>query len=130
KLAANGIISGDPEGTFRPQAAITRAEFATLVVQFANLSDSGDTAFPDVPDSHWAATKIKQAAKAGFISGDPEGTFRPDAPITRAEAVTILNRMLGRIPTTEHLSSVTMSFSDVSAAHWAFNEILEASKAH
>lgn len=89
-----GISSGYPDGTFRGEKTITRGEFAAIAAKFSDKA-SDSVRFSDISD-HWAADAIGKVAAEGWIKGYADGTFRPDAPITRAEAVTILNAMLGR----------------------------------
>lgn len=124
-LAGKGAISGYTDGTFLPNNSITRAEFVTLVVRYAGLSTQGTEDFADV-NGHWANTYIGAAVNAGYVGGYSDGTFQPDTAITRAEAVTILNRMLGRTIVESELNTLTMPFSDVSTSHWAYYNILEA----
>ena len=114
-----GIISGTSNG-FEPDRPITRAEFATVAAKFANAADGGKT-FSDV-SGHWAANSIRTAAAYGWINGDGDGTFRPNDPITRAEAASIVNKMLNRKTVTSG-----KSFPDVPKTHWAYDAILKAS---
>lgn len=100
KLAALKILQGYPDGTFRPANSITRAEFATAVVNLLGLGDDAAfvkkvTKFNDVPADHWATGYINIATEQGVISGYPDGTFRPEQPVTYNEAITMLVRMLG-----------------------------------
>ena len=90
-----GMVKGYPDGNFMPRADITRAEFAAMATRFANITEGSKT-FTDVPKDHWAYDVIQKAAEAGWISGYPDGSFKPDQPITRAEVVSITNRMLNR----------------------------------
>ncbi|MCL2058916.1 MAG: S-layer homology domain-containing protein, partial [Oscillospiraceae bacterium] len=122
-LAAAGILSGYENGDFRGNNNITRAEFATIMAQFNKLNLDGSFPFADVPGGHWAYGYIKSSFNDGFVLGYDDGSFRPDNPITRAEAVTMINRMLG-------LDSADaqgeMRFSDVPADEWYYQEILLA----
>ena len=120
-----GLMRGDTQGRFRPEAAVTRAEMASIV---ARLLPSGTTgqALTDVPEDvrgHWAASAIGQALQAGILQGYPDGTFRPDSTLTRAEAVRVLNQLLAR-PTPDVSKS---SWPDVPAKHWAIRDIESAS---
>jgi len=120
-----GLMRGDNQGRFRPEAAVTRAEMASIV---ARLLPSGTTgqARTDVPEDlrgHWAAGAITQALQAGILQGYPDGTFRPDRTLTRAEAVRVLNQLLAR-PTPDVSKS---SWPDVPAKHWAIRDIESAS---
>jgi len=94
-MANDGLLLGYPDGTFRPNDAITRAEFATIVSRFLNLAYAGGNRFSDT-DGHWATAAINTVAYVGWVTGYPDGTFRPDNPITRAEAATIVNRIFHR----------------------------------
>ena len=96
-MANAGILDGYEDGSFHPNGYITRAEFATIAVRFFDLSYQGEDLFPDIGD-HWAQDYINQAADAGIIEGYPDGTFGPQKQITRAEAVTMVNRTLDRHP--------------------------------
>ena len=129
-LAGLGIISGYTDGTFKPDRAITRAEFVAIAAKFSAL-ESGSLPFRDVPATHWAAPYIASAVKKGWVSGYENGTFKPDKRITRAEAVVIVNRMLGRTPDAriKTLANVK-NFYDLYTSHWAYGEIEEASTAH
>ncbi|WP_066633967.1 S-layer homology domain-containing protein [Desulfolucanica intricata] len=102
KLAALGIATGYEDGSIQPEKTITRAEFAAIVVRELNLGDNftaADTKFTDVSaDSHWAGGYINVAVGQGILKGYPDGTFKPDAPVTYAEAATMLVRMLGYSP--------------------------------
>ena len=128
-MAGLGMLHGYPDGTFRPENKITRAEFVTIAAQFVTLTEEASS-FPDVPDSHWAASFISTAAAKGWVTGDENG-FRPDATITRAETVIILNKMLGRSP--DPVSSKkndVKNFYDLFPTHWAYAHIAEASTDH
>lgn len=132
-LTAIGNITGYPDGYFRPDNSITRAEFAAIAVLFTHeYSRVLLAVFPDVAESHWAYDYINAAANFNWIVGYPNGRFEPDRNISRAEAVSIVNRMLNRRADREfvdaHLGGVL--FSDVPAGHWAFYEIMEAANFH
>lgn len=129
-LTDDGVISGYTDGSFRPDNEITRAEFVAMVVRYAGLSETTGNSFFDISPNHWAAGYIAAATQAGYISGYTDGSFRPDAAITRAEAVTVLNAMLGREVEKDVLTDLTMHFSDVSTTHWAYYQILEAAVKH
>ena len=131
-LTNAGILKGYNDGTFRPDASITRAEFAAIASRFDKLS-GGTKTFSDVPSSHWAYAAITSAAEKGWVNGYSDGTFRPENAITRAEVVKITNAVLTRICdknyVAKNLSKLT-SYNDLSASHWAYYDILEASNAH
>jgi hypothetical protein len=130
KLAGLGIITGYSDGTFHPEAAITRAEFTAIASRFATMQ-KGDVNFSDVDTAHWAYTYIASASAQGWISGFADGTFHPDDNITRAQVAKIVNRMLGRSADEDFISGHTVkTFSDVAKAHWAYYDIIEAANAH
>ncbi|MFD2333044.1 X2-like carbohydrate binding domain-containing protein [Cohnella sp. GCM10020058] len=118
-----GLMNGYADGTFRPDQAVTRAEMTALAVKLAQPSGAPGAGFGDT-DGSWAEAAIKQAQGAGWIGGYADGTFRPGQALTRAEAVTLLNRVLGREPA---LAGGVSKWSDVPAGHWALADLLEAS---
>jgi len=128
-LASMGILSGYPGGTFKPDAPITRAEFATIASKFEELATSSKT-FGDVPSGHWAAAYINSVYAKGWVSGYPDGTFRPENSITRAEVVQIVNAVLERSIDSEALAVIENPFNDITSGHWAYAGIIEASVAH
>ena len=99
-LSSMGIITGYPDGTFRPNAAITRAEFAAIAARFDHDGDKTAAKFSDIAN-HWAKDEISIAYNNGWINGYPDGTFGPQRDITRAETMTLVNRVLNRQPETE-----------------------------
>jgi hypothetical protein len=129
RVTGAGLMIGDTDGRFRPQDAITRAEMVMIAAKWmrADLSRTPAHPFRDVAQSHWAATAIAAAHNAGIITGFTDETFGPDAVLTRAQAVAIMNRLLGRVPIAGTSSS---SFPDVSISHWAYREIEEAAHGH
>ncbi|SMB92681.1 S-layer homology domain-containing protein [Peptoniphilus asaccharolyticus DSM 20463] len=133
KLSKKDIIKGYPDGTFKPNKSITRAEFATIVSKYIKNPKAADETFVDVPMNHWAKDAIAKVKAEGLISGYPDGTFKPDAPITRAEAVSIVNRMFDRAAdgefVREHRFEIK-SFKDLVENHWAYYEIIEAVHTH
>jgi len=132
-LASRSILSGYPDGTFRPNNHITRAELATVMSKFFDLDTSGTSHFTDVDSTHWAFIFINNAHNRGWISGYGDGTFRPDNATSRAEAVTLINRVLERIPNPESIDyqlGGILVFSDITPAHWAFYQIMEAALEH
>jgi hypothetical protein len=128
-----GIIEGYEDGTFRPENSITRAEFAVIASKFDKLSDTEENVFSDVDDDYWATPYILLAHSNGWINGYEDGTFRPLNSITRAEVVSIVNRMLERSCDSEFVAENAeniVNYSDISDQHWAYLDILEASNAH
>lgn len=126
-----GMVNGYNNGDFGGDDAITRAEFATIAVRFFGGEYLGDTdKFGDI-DGHWAVNYINQAAQLGLVEGYGDGTFRPDAKITRAEAITIVNRVLGRDKLdNESLTDDIIDWPDVPTSMWCYNAIAEATNSH
>lgn len=130
-LAYLGMIKGVGNGTFQPDRAITRAEFAAIAVRCAQAKSAGTVTFPDVEPSHWAYREITAAASFGWVVGDDKGSFLPNANITRAEVATIVNRMLGRAGDWIAIDGgAGRRFPDVTGSHWAWYEIAEATTDH
>ena len=133
-LSNMGILGGYEDGTFRPNASITRAEFAKIAVSFFDWADVyAVNSFVDVRDSAWYANYVAVAAEIGLIEGYGGNVFRPDATITRAEACTIINRTLGRAPDADHLLPVGQmnTWPDNSdTGVWYYAQIQEATNSH
>jgi uncharacterized repeat protein (TIGR02543 family) len=129
-LQSQGIVAGYPDGSFQPNATITRAEYATMASQFDALSSTGGNNFSDVDISHWAVRYINSAASKGWVSGFEDGTFRPGEDVTRAQVVSIVNRMLGRKIALEDIPSNVPVYQDITSAHWAYCDVIEASVTH
>lgn len=129
-LAYLEIINGYKDGSFKPSSKITRAEFVTIAARFAEEA-TADVSFSDVKDTAWSYKNIMTACAYGWINGYNDGTFQPNGDITRAEAVKIINKMLGRVadPDVEEIG-YTKRFSDVKTNHWAFKDICEAATEH
>ena len=117
-----GVANGYPGGAFRPEGPVSRAELVKLLAAYFEPEDADSAPFPDVPADYWAASYIAFGVAEGWLSGYPDGTFRPEEPVSRAEAVKIINRALNRAAE----SGADMPFADVPAGHWAYEEILEA----
>lgn len=127
-----GIVKGYPDGDFKPEASITRAEFAAMAAGFADLQE-GDKTFSELDSSHWAYDVVRKAASAGWINGYPDGTFKADNPITRAEVVTITNKMLNRQADQDFVDrnlDKLLSFIDLNKDYWAYYPIMEATNGH
>ena len=129
-LASLGAIQGYSDGTFRPDDNITRAEFVTIASRFSAMAE-GELKFSDVGEQSWARKYIVSACAHGWISGYPDGTFRPNGNITRAEAVKVMNAMLGR-SADAFVKTIyyTVEFGDVARTYWAYPEICEAATPH
>ncbi len=130
-LAANDIITGYADGTFKPDNAVTRAEFATIAARFKDMA-VGSKTFTDVPAEHWAQPYIASAYENNLIHGYPDGSFKPDNAIIRSEGATIVNALLNRVADKEYVDAAEdlIKFPDVSADHWAYYDIVEATNAH
>ena len=129
-MANAGILDGYEDGSFHPNGYITRAEFATIAVRFFDLSYQGEDLFPDI-DGHWAQDYINQAADAGIIEGYPDGTFGPQKQITRAEAVTLVNRTLDRHPDPDHFLEDMLVWPDnLDTKAWYYADMQEATNSH
>ena len=130
-LSAMGIITGYPDGTFRPNAAITRAEFAAIAARFDNDGDKTTAKFSDIA-THWAKDEISIAYNNGWITGYPDGTFGPQRDITRAETMTLVNRVLNRLPETEDdlLPNMTVWTDNANPNAWYYLAVQEATNSH
>ena len=125
-----GIVQGRSTTTFDPKAPITRAQFAAICARFDTGKSNGSRTFSDI-EGHWAKAYIERAAELGWISGFQDGTFRPDAYITRAQAVTMINRMLNRVP--EDPSDLLPGMNvwpDCGPGDWFYLAIQEATNSH
>lgn len=131
KLAALGVMNGYPDGTFGPNNPITRAEFVQVLSQFFPPAESS-VSFSDVAEDHWAYPAISTAVANGWTQGYPDGTFAPWKNITRAEAVTMVNRVLGRQADKGEIDGQgrILRFLDLPLSHWAYYEIMEAALPH
>ena len=126
-----GYMKGYPDGTFAPNGKITRAEFAQMIMAI-DKANGAAVPFADVK-GHWAEAAIAQAYGNGRIAGYPDSTFRPNNNITRAEAVTVLNKLFDRSVNENGLAAVRadiVPFVDVTANQWAYYQIIEASNTH
>lgn len=133
-LSGLGIVGGYADGSFAPDRTITRAEFVTVLSRFYPLAE-GDAAFPDVPGDHWARAAIVSAAARGWVHGYEDGSFGPDRTITRAEAVTVLDAVLGRsardAQTQARIAEAHVAlFTDVAPTDWYYAAVLEAAQPH
>ena len=129
-MANGGYVVGYPDGTFRGDSPITRAELVTMLVRFFGLVDV-DCSYNDVLTSHWAYKYIATATAYGWLTGYEDNTFRPDQPVTRAEAVTIINRMLNRgVDGTSALGSFKTFIDNQDSSKWYYYEIIEGANNH
>ena len=128
-----GIVSGYPDGSFKPNKPITRAEFASIASRFDALAQGNNIAFNDLAPSHWGYNAIRSAATKGWISGYPDNTFRPEKAISRAEVTSITNRMLNRYADLYWIDAYrgeVIRFGDVKRGDWYFEPIMEATMGH
>lgn len=136
KLASVGIIKGYDNGAFGVNDPITREQFCAMAVRFAAKiktgSVDGTSAFSDVKSGTWSYDSVMTAASLGWINGYSDGSFGPQDNITRAQVVTIVNHMLGRAADKSFVdaSAGVKTFSDLSKAHWAYYDLMEAANAH
>lgn len=130
-LTGMEIIKGYPDGSFGPQGAITRAEFAAIAARFDENTPEGSADFSDIA-GHWAAVEIAKAARNGWINGYPDGAFRPDQEITRAEAMALVNRVLNRDPEApEDLLNDMIRWPDnMDVDKWYYLDVQEATNSH
>lgn len=130
QMTGFGLVNGYTNGTFKPNAKITRAEFVAILSRLPHTDIGTDKSFNDVPKTNWAYTAVQTALAQGWISAGTN--FRPNAPITRAETVTILNRVLGRQADkqTIYTSDGIRVMPDVPDTHWAYWDMLEATTDH
>ena len=139
-LTGYGIAVGFDDGLFHGDEAITRAEFVAMTVRFFAVYGDGNAEimeqyaeFNDVSDGYWAAEYIQDAAVHGWIEGYGDGTFRPGVDITRAEVVTIVNRLLGREADEAYIDeniNRLVTFHDMTEDHWAYYDVMESANAH
>jgi pilin isopeptide linkage protein len=131
-LAKAGIIKGDPAGTYRPGDPITRAEMAAIIARFGDFKDGGKT-FSDI-SGHWAQKYIELAASNGWINGNPDGTFKPNNNITRAETVAMINRVLDRqtkdVSDLLPVSQMTNWSDNMDTSKWYYRDMQEATNNH
>lgn len=129
-MAKLGIVKGRRADRFDPDASITRAEFAAICARFSTKPVENSGSFSDI-SGHWAENEIERAAAFGWISGYPNGTFRPDARITRAEAMTMINRVLCRMPQSESdLLDSMVTWPDNKPSDWHYLAVQEATNSH
>ena len=129
-LSKMGVISGYPDGTFRPNAPITRAEFAAMIARFDETAKSANTPFTDI-SGHWAENAIGKAYGNGWVEGSSKTVFCPESNLTRAETATLLNRVLHRLPEKESdLLANQIVWPDNPETFWGYLAIQEATNSH
>ena len=125
-LARYGILNGYGDGTFCPERAITRSELAAIVSRFDNLIETKNNPYNDLDPENWAYKYILSATKKGWFIGDNYGSFKPDQNLTRAEFVTVTNRMFNRYTLMKNMPSNVHKFNDLDVEHWAYADFMEA----
>lgn len=129
-----GILTGYEDGSFQPNAPITRAEFAAIAVRFYENDsvDYTDGTFSDITGSEWFADAVQAAKEQGIIGGYPDGSFQPNKAITRAEACSIVNRTLDRVPHEDYLlpDTIMRTWPDNQKGAWYYADIQEATNGH
>ena len=132
-MTKGAVINGYPDGTFKPNKAITRAEFATIAVRFYKDDTKGPNIFSDV-EGHWAEDYILKAVEQNLITGyEKDGiyTFKPNQNITRAEAMAIVNRVLERRPDKDHFLPDMLQWTDnMDTGAWYYEDVQEATNSH
>ena len=132
-LTSLGMLGGYPDGTFRPDAPITRAEFTAIALAFAYVPSDARCSYSDVAAGDWYYPYVARATTYGWIGGYSDATFRPNHSITRAEVCVIVNNMLGRSADERYVDRYEdelANFADLSKNHWAYYTIMEATNTH
>ena len=126
------VLTGYPDGTFKPNNRITRAEFAVIVSKFFEAKAT-EMSFKDVKANHWAKEYIDSLAANNMMGGYPDGTFKPEQAITRAEVVTVINKAINRTPDKAAIDANSQNekkYKDLKKTHWAYYDVIEASTDH
>lgn len=129
-LSNMGILKGDKDGRFRPNDPVTRAEFAAIAARFSDGAADDYADFSDVPKDYWASKEIAKAARLGWIKGYKDGTFHPKSNITRAEAMTLVNRVLERGVDEDGLAKDAIQWADNKPGDWYYYDVQEATNSH
>lgn len=131
-MAEKEVVSGYPDGEFKPQGKLTRAEFAALIFRFAGLENTAtENPFSDMDKSHWGYEYVLALAKNGIMDGYEDGEFKPENRITRAEAMTAINKILGRNPSDAYVKSLNLNpYTDLQREKWYYTAVMEATVTH
>lgn len=131
-MSDKGIVNGYPDGGFKPENNLTRAEFASLIKRFAKLENTDiENPFSDLEISHWAYEDILALNASGLMQGYEDGTYRPENQITRAEVMTVVNKLLGRNPSEPYVKTLDFNpFNDLEKDKWYYTAVLEATVTH
>jgi uncharacterized repeat protein (TIGR02543 family) len=128
-----GFINGYPDGSFKPNQPITRAEFAYIAAKVSRVENFEESKFSDLDSNYWAYNDINKLVSEGWIEGYEDGTFKPESEITRSEAITIANRMQIRYPDKDYINTnkfLLEGYTDLDESHWAYYQIMEAANGH
>ena len=128
-----GFINGYPDGSFKPNQPITRAEFAYIAAKVSRVENFEESKFSDLDSNYWAYNDINKLVSEGWIEGYEDGTFKPESEITRSEAITIANRMQTRYPDKDYINTnkfLLEGYTDLDESHWAYYQIMEAANGH
>ena len=131
-MTDNGVITGYPDGEFKPEQNLTRAEFAALIFRFAGIEQADiENPFTDLDENLWAYSEILGLASSGLMQGYEDGSFKPENNITRAETMTVVNKLLGRRPVDSYVKSLGFNpFNDLGIGKWYYTTVLEATITH
>ncbi len=131
-MTNKGVIYGYPDGEFKPSQNLTRAEFAALIRRFTGLTKPSDeNIYPDLDETHWAYEDIMILTEAGLLQGYEDGTIRPQREISRAEVMTVVNKILGRCPDESYVKGLGFNpFNDLDKNAWHYVTVLEATITH
>lgn len=126
------VVNGYPDGEFKPAGNLTRAEFASLIFRFTDIAEAkGANPFNDIAEEHWAYDDVIALVKAGLMQGYEDGSFKPENNITRAEVMTVVNKILGRKPLDSYIRSLNFNpFNDLYDDKWYYITVLEATITH
>lgn len=126
------VILGYPDNEFKPANNLTRAEFAALICRFAKLTPSeAENPFSDLENTHWAYDNIITLTASGLMQGYEDGTYRPENQITRAEVMTVINKILGRKPSEAYVKTLNFNpYTDLQKDKWYYTDVLEATITH
>ncbi len=131
-MADKGIVNGYPDDEFKPSKSLSRAEFATLIFRFTGIEKANiKNPFTDLGDSHWAYDEILALTNSGLIEGYPDKTYKPENNITRAEVMTVINKLLGRKPLESYVKALEFNpYNDLYEDKWYYVTVLEATITH
>lgn len=131
-MADNDVIYGYPDGEFRPTQNLTRAEFAALIFRFTGIEQAElENPFTDLDESHWAYNEVLALVNTGLVEGYEDSSFKPENNITRAETMTVINKLLGRRPVDSYVKSLGFNpFNDLEIDKWYYTTVLEATITH